>query len=104
VSCGASSVCYLIGNTIQDSAVAGISVSGSTTITGNGVNGVYLENGSFAGLISASSTGNLSETDITSAPQLPITYFVGRTGGVTNWQGAFQRRTARNVGIEFASS
>jgi hypothetical protein len=58
--------------------------SGGATITGNGGDGVYLEDGTFAGFLSASITGNLSGLDINCAPQFPITRFVDRTGGITN--------------------
>jgi hypothetical protein len=54
------------------------------TITGNAGNGVHLEDGSFAGFVAASITGNLSGTDVDCAPQFPITRFVERTGGITN--------------------
>jgi hypothetical protein len=57
---------------------------GGTAITDNGGTGVHLEDGSFAGFIGATITGNLSGTDVECAPQFPVTRFVSRTGGVTN--------------------
>ena len=54
------------------------------TITGNGGNGVHLEDASFAGFQSATVTGNLSGLDVDCAPQFTITHFVARTGGITN--------------------
>jgi hypothetical protein len=55
-----------------------------TTITGNGGDGVHLEDASFAGFQSATVTDNLSGLDVNCAPQFTITHFVDRTGGITN--------------------
>jgi hypothetical protein len=55
-----------------------------TTVTGNGGEGVHLEDASFAGFQSATVTGNLSGLDVDCAPQFTITHFVARTGGITN--------------------
>jgi hypothetical protein len=54
------------------------------TITGNGANGVHLEDGAFAGFVAANITGNVSGLDVDCEPQFPITRFVDRTGGVAN--------------------
>jgi hypothetical protein len=56
----------------------------SATVTGNGGDGVHLEDASFAGFQSATVTGNLSGLDVNCAPQFLITHFVARTGGITN--------------------
>lgn len=73
-----------VGNGVTLLGSAAATFAGSTTITGNGGSGVYLEDGAFAGFISANITGNLSGTDIVCAPQVPITHFIERTGGITS--------------------
>jgi Periplasmic copper-binding protein (NosD) len=82
----------LHGGTISGSIGNGMTmVAGSTavfrdsvTVTGNGGDGVHLEDASFAGFQSATVTGNLSGLDVNCAPQFTITHFVARTGGITN--------------------
>jgi hypothetical protein len=54
------------------------------TITGNGGVGVHLEDGAFAGFLTANITGNLGGLDVDCAPQFPITRFIDRTGAITN--------------------
>jgi len=54
------------------------------TVTGNGGDGIHLEDASFAGFQSATVTGNVSGLDVNCAPQFTITHFVARTGGITN--------------------
>jgi hypothetical protein len=61
-----------------------IAVFQGATITGNGGDGVHLEDASFAGFQAAIVTGNLSGLDVDCAPQFTITHFVERTGGITN--------------------
>ena len=80
----------LRGGTISGNSGDGMRLLGGKavflgpTITGNGGVGVHLEDGSFAGFLAASITGNLSGLDVDCAPQFPITRFVERTGGITN--------------------
>lgn len=81
---GFSTISGSVGNgtTLLGSAAA---VFQGTTITSNGGDGVYLEDGSFAGFVAGSSvTGNLSGTDVECGPQFPATHFVANTGGITN--------------------
>jgi PHD/YefM family antitoxin component YafN of YafNO toxin-antitoxin module len=80
----ASAITGSVGNgtTLLGSAAA---LFQGTTVTANGGDGVYLEDGSFAGFIAGSSiTGNLSGTDVNCGPQTPATHFVANTGGITN--------------------
>jgi len=90
VEAGVATV-QLRGGTISGSVGDGMKLLGNSsgvfagpTITGNGGVGVHLEDGAFGGFLAASITGNLSGLDIDCAPQLPITRFVDRTGGITN--------------------
>ena len=90
IDAGAGGV-SLNGGTISDNTFDGVRLLGSATavfggptITGNGGVGVHLEDGSFAGFLSANITGNLSGLDVDCEPQFPITRFVARTGGITN--------------------
>jgi hypothetical protein len=70
------------GTTLLGSAAA---VFQGTTVTANGGDGVYLEDGSFAGFVAGSTvTDNLSGTDVNCGPQTPATHFVANTGGTTN--------------------
>ena len=85
------STVQLRGGTISGNLGDGMTLLGSAsvaffgpTITGNGANGVHLEDGAFAGFVAANVTGNLSGLDVDCEPQLPITRFVDRTGGITN--------------------
>ena len=55
-----------------------------SSITRNGGNGVYLEDGSLAAFLGAAVRDNMSGTDVFCAPQFPITRFVESTGGITN--------------------
>ena len=43
-----------------------------------------MKDGSFAGFLAASITGNLSGLDVDCEAQFPMTDFVDRTGGITN--------------------
>src|SRR6266478_3995214 len=74
------------GNTSEGIRLLGNVSAGflGPTITGNGGVGVHLEDGAFAGFLAANITGNLGGLDIECAPQVPITRFVDRTGGITN--------------------
>ena len=81
---GFSTISGSVGNgtTLLGSATA---VFQGATISNNGADGVYLEDGSFAGFVAGSTvTGNLSGTDVNCGPQFPATHFVANTGGITN--------------------
>jgi hypothetical protein len=81
---GFSTITGSVGNgtTLLGSAAA---VFQGTTVTANGGDGVYLEDGSFAGFVAGSTvTDNLSGTDVNCGPQSPATHFVANTGGTTN--------------------
>jgi len=87
-----ASTLLLHGGTINGSNGNGTTMLGGSTgvfrdnatVTGNGGDGVHLEDASFAGFQSATVTGNFSGLDVNCAPQFTITHFVERTGGITN--------------------
>ena len=90
IEAGGSGV-FLGGGTISGNTSDGVRVLAASevitqgpTITANGGSGVLVKDGSFAGFLSASITGNLSGLDVKCEAQFPITSFVDRTGGITN--------------------
>jgi hypothetical protein len=90
IEAGGSGV-YLAGGSISGNSTDGVRVLAASeaifsgpTITANGGLGVLVKDGSFAGFLAASVTGNLSGLDVDCEPQFPMTGFVDRTGGITN--------------------
>ncbi len=90
IEAGGSGV-YIGGGTISGNSTDGIRVLAASeaifqgpTITANGGFGVLVKDGSFAGFLAASITGNLSGLDVDCEPQFPIASLVDRTGGITN--------------------
>jgi hypothetical protein len=90
IEAGGSGV-FLAGGTISGNSTDGVRVFAASeaifqgpTITANGGFGVIVKDGSFAGFLAASITGNLSGLDVDCEPQFPMTGFVDRTGGITN--------------------
>jgi hypothetical protein len=90
IEAGGSGV-FLAGGTISGNSTDGVRVFAASeaifqgpTITANGGFGVIVKDGSFAGFLAASITGNLSGLDVDCEPQFPVASLVDRTGGITN--------------------
>ena len=85
------SLVFLGGGSISGNTYDGIRVLAASeaifagpTLTANGGVGVQVKDGSFAGFLAASITGNLSGLDVDCEPQFPMTRLVDGTGGITN--------------------